>query len=150
MVTSLPSDVSKLLAVSEHTEEVEMTHVPVETFSVNPPSHGCTTLFGINSLSLDLGMANQVGQAASVCFADFFYQPRYRGFIFAASPLLLNSGLVVWGPDSLWFHTHCLLYLGTSVGLFFRFFRRYLLTHRFRLWDRVELLHFWLLDLFEW
>ncbi len=66
MVTSLPSDVSKLLAVSEHTEEVEMTHVPVETFSVNPPSHGCTTLFGINSLSLDLGMANQVGQAASL------------------------------------------------------------------------------------
>ncbi len=62
---SLTSDVTELLAVSEHTEEVETTHVPVETSSVNPPSQGFTTLAGINSVSLDLGTANQVGQAAS-------------------------------------------------------------------------------------
>ncbi len=42
LVVSLPSHASKLLAVSEHTEEVETTHVPVETHSVNPPSQGCT------------------------------------------------------------------------------------------------------------
>ncbi len=44
LVVSLPSDASELLVVSEHTEEVETTHVPVETLSVNPSSQGCTTL----------------------------------------------------------------------------------------------------------
>ncbi len=65
LVTSLPSDVSELLAISEHIEVVETTHIPVEVISVNSPSQGCTTLIGINSVSLDLGTANQVGQAAS-------------------------------------------------------------------------------------
>ncbi len=102
LFVSLTSDVSELLAVSEHTEEVETTHVPVETPLINPPSQGCTTLPGINSVSLDLDMANQVVQAASSSadyFADYLYQTPYRGFIFAPPPpLLLNSGLVGMGP----------------------------------------------------
>ena len=65
LVTSLPSYVSKLPTVSERIEEVETTHIPVETTSVNPSSQGSTTLSGINWVSLDLGTANQVGQAAS-------------------------------------------------------------------------------------
>ncbi len=51
MVISLPSDASELLAVSRHTEEVETTHTPIETLSVNFPSQGCTALSGINSFS---------------------------------------------------------------------------------------------------
>ncbi len=46
LVVSLPSNASELLAASEHTEEVETTHVPVKTPSVNPSSQGCTTLPG--------------------------------------------------------------------------------------------------------
>ncbi len=94
LVVSLPSNVSKLLAVSEHTEEMEMTHVPVETPSVNPPTQGCTTLTGINSVSLDLGTANQVGQAASSsALQTTFTNPLTVGSFLQPSPLLLNSGL---------------------------------------------------------
>ncbi len=49
LVLSLPSNASELLAVSGHIEEVETTHVSVETHLVNPPYQGCTTLSGINS-----------------------------------------------------------------------------------------------------
>ena len=106
LVVSLPCDVSKLLAVSEHTEEVEMTHVPVETPSVNPLSQGFTTLAGINLVSLDVGMANQVGQAAFL----YLYQPRYHGFVSVPPPLLLNSGLVgMRAPGFLWLHSHSLV-----------------------------------------
>ncbi len=60
------SDASKLLAVSEHTEVVENTHSPVETHLVNPASHGCNALPGINSVSIDLGMTGQMGQVVSL------------------------------------------------------------------------------------
>ncbi len=93
LFVSLPSDVSELLAVSEHTEEVETTHVPVETPLINHPSQGCTTLPGINSVSLDLGMANKVGQAASS-----YTNPLTMGSFLHPPPLLLNSGLVGTGP----------------------------------------------------
>ncbi len=66
LVISQTSDASELLAVSEHTEAVENTHSPAETHSVNPPSHGCNTLPGINSVSIDLGMTSQIGQAPSL------------------------------------------------------------------------------------
>ncbi len=82
LVVSLPYDISELSAVPEHIKEVETTHVPVETPSVNPPSQGFTTLTGINSVSLDLGMANQVGQAAS----DHLHQPPYHGFVLSPPP----------------------------------------------------------------
>ncbi len=82
-----------LLAVSGHTEEVETTHVSV-THSVIFFSQSCSTLTGINSVSLDLGMTDQVGQAASSSvFAAFFYQTPFRGFVFAASS----------PPTKLWF-----------------------------------------------
>ncbi len=81
LVVSLPSDASELSAVPEHIKEVGTTHVR-ETPSVNPPSQGFTTLTEINSVSLDLGMANQVGQAAS----DHLHQPPYRGFILSPPP----------------------------------------------------------------
>ncbi len=40
LVTSFPLNVSELNAVSECIEEVEMTHIPIETPSVNPFSQG--------------------------------------------------------------------------------------------------------------
>ncbi len=40
LVVFLPSDASEVLPVSEHTEEVETTHIPVETPSANPTSQG--------------------------------------------------------------------------------------------------------------
>ncbi len=99
LVVSLPSDVSELLAVSEHTEEVETTLVPVETLSVNSPSQGCTTLPGIKSISLDLCTANQVGQAASSSALQTTYinAPTIGSFLRPPS-LLLNFGLVGTGP----------------------------------------------------
>ncbi len=48
MVVPLPSEASELLAVSKHTEEMETTHIPVETLSVNPPSQGYTAFPVIN------------------------------------------------------------------------------------------------------
>ena len=98
LVVSLPSGVSKLLAVSKHTEEVETTRVPVETPSVNPPSQGFTTLTEIKSVSLELGTANQVEQAtSSSALQTISTTPLTRGFVFAPPPLL-NSGLVGMGP----------------------------------------------------
>ena len=103
LVVSLPSDVSELLTVSEHTGEVEMTHVPVvETPSVNPSSLGFTTLAGINSVSLDLGMANQVGQVASSSALQTTYRytnPLTMGSFLRPPPPILNSGLVSMGPQ---------------------------------------------------
>ncbi len=93
LVVSLPCDVSKLLAVSEHTEEVEMTHVPVETSLINLPSQGCTTLPGINSVSLVLGLANQVGQAAFSSALRTTY----------TNPLTVGSFLRPPSPSKLWF-----------------------------------------------
>ncbi len=57
LVTSLPSNISELTAVPEHIEEVETTHIAVETPSVNPSSQGFT-LPGINSVSLGLSTAD--------------------------------------------------------------------------------------------
>ncbi len=78
-------------------QEMETTHIPVETHSVHPPSQGCTTLTGINSVSLDLGMTGQVGQATSSSASHFFYQPPFHGFVFMAYSLLLNFSLVCTG-----------------------------------------------------
>ena len=69
------------------------THVPVETPSVNPPSQGCTTLTGINSVSLDLGMANQVGLAA--CSSATYTNPLTRVRFCPPPPKLWFSG---YGP----------------------------------------------------
>ena len=90
LVTSLPSTVSELLTVSEHIEEVETTHVPVETTSVNPSSRGFTTLSGL-SVSLDLGTANQVGQT-------FFTTPFTMGSFLRPPPPPLP-----YPPSKLWF-----------------------------------------------
>ncbi len=123
LVVSLPSDAPELLAVSGHTEEVETTHVSVETHSVNPPSQGCTTLTGINSVSLDLGMADQVGQAASSSASQTSFTNPLSVDLFLRPPPSYKT--LVWyvrGHGSLWFHSHCLVYLGPLVGLFLRFF----------------------------
>ncbi len=50
LVTSFPLSFSELTTVSEHIEEVELTHITVETPSVNPSSQGFT-LPGINLVS---------------------------------------------------------------------------------------------------
>ncbi len=60
MVVSLPSNASELLAVSEHTEEVETTHVPVETFSVNPSSQGCPSHSGLVGMEPLFPLASQL------------------------------------------------------------------------------------------
>ncbi len=98
LVVSLPSDASKLFAVSEHTEEVETTHIPVKTRSVNPSSQGCTTLCGINLVSLDFGMTGQVGQASSSSASQISFTNRLpEGSFLRPPPLLLKSGLVGMG-----------------------------------------------------
>ncbi len=97
LVVSLPSDACELLAVPGHTEEVETTHVSVETHSVNPPSQGCIILTGI--ISISRSRHDRPGGAGHLFIC---YQPPFRGFIFVPPPpsFLLNSGLVGTGP---WF-----------------------------------------------
>ena len=140
LATSFPLNVSELNAVSEHIEEVETTHIPVETPSVNPSSQGFTP-YGINSVSLGLSTANQLGQTASSSVSQMsFTNPFTVGSFLRPPPPPCQT--LVWRVQALSF----LLQLGPQVGLFLRFFRHFLSTHRLRQWDQVELSPFWLLD----
>ena len=99
LVTSFPLNVSELTAVSECIEEVETSHIPIETPSVNPSSQGFT-LPGINSDSLSLSTANQFGQTASSSVSQTsFTNPFTVGSFLRSPPLLLNSGLAGMGPQ---------------------------------------------------
>ena len=99
LVTSFPSNAPGLTAGSEHIEEVEMSHVPVEASSVNPSSQGFT-LTGINSASLGHSTANQMGQAASSSSSQTTFTPPFNvGSFLRPPPLLLNSGLAGLGPQ---------------------------------------------------
>ena len=99
LVTSFPLSASELTAVSERIEEVQMSHVPVETSTVNPSSQGFT-LTGINSVSLGLSTANQSWQAASSSSSQMTFTPPFNvGSFLRPPPLLLNSGLAGLGPQ---------------------------------------------------
>ena len=152
LVVSLPSDAPKLLAVSGHTEEVETTHASVETHSVNPPSQGCTTLTGINLVSLDLGMADQVGRAASSSASQTsFTNPLTMRSFFAAFP----------PPTKLWFgRCGTPVSSGFTVIVWFTRGPRWVCSSGFSdvscaptgyrvSGDRVEYFLFWLLDRFD-
>ncbi len=99
LVTSLPLSVSELFTVSKRIEEVETTHIPVETPTVNTSSQGCTTLSGINSVSLDLGTANQMGQATSLSVSQISFNNPFTLGSFLRPPPLLKSGSVGMRPQ---------------------------------------------------
>ncbi len=123
---------------------METTHIPVETPSVNPSSQGFT-LPGINSGSLWSQHSQPLGAGRIfVCFSDAFYQPLYRGFLFAAPPpsLLLNSGLAGSGPQFPMATQPFPSLTGAPGGIVppvFPTFNVNMSTHRLRQWDRVEL-----------
>ncbi len=136
-VASFPTIASELSTVSGRIEEVETTHIPVESSSVNPTSQGFA-LPGINLGSLGLSTPNQLGQAASSSVSQTsFSNPFTVGSFLRPPPLLLNSGFAGLGPR---FPTAPQTFpslTGAQGGIVPPVFRRFLLSHRFRGWDRV-------------